>query len=312
MAPIHNMTATAHRLGLLLFFWLGQLTTTHAQPDWIEAQVVCGRKTVPHAIVQSLTDGKIGTVADSLGRFRLWVSGVESLLVTALGYSDTTVQVSAVRTNRAAQIHLRERPRALPELSIAGQRTVFFELGNRSHLGAHKNSPTTLSTLRVNEAGGTVGAVFPIPRRGVIHEIHVYLLPDSEAYYVVSLAGLSKPRENYRRYPKDSLLRPLSKETFVLSPPQIAGWVTLDLRNYEIPLPPDHLVVLLNRVETRRRAKDESEMLDYNIALQADPNKQIRNLYSSGGMVSIFARNDAHAAVAVSCEGPEEKKGKRK
>jgi hypothetical protein len=309
---MHYLTATAPRLGLLLFLWFGQLTTANAQGDWLEAQVLSGRKAVPHAIVQSVTDGKVGTVADSLGRFRLWVSGVESLLVTALGYADTTVQVSALRKSRAAQIQLRERPIALPELSIAGQRTVSFELGNRSHLVAHKNSPTSLATLRVNEAGGTTGAVFPIARKGVVREIHVYVLPDPEAYYVVSLAGLSKPRENYRRYPKDSLLRPLTKETFVLSPPKKAGWVTLDLSNYEIPLPPDHLVVLLNRVETRRRAKDDSEMVDYNIALQADPNKQIRNLYSSGGMVSIFARSDSHAAVAVSCEGPEEKKGRRK
>ena len=77
------------------------------------------------------------------------------------------------------------------------------------------------------------------------------------------------------------------------------------------PMEVQRLIVTQPERAYKTTDEDDSEMVDYNIALQADPNKQIRNVYSSGGMVSIFARNDAPAAVAVSCEGPEEKKGKK-
>ncbi len=200
-----------------------------------------------YGVIVTNEEGEFVSFSDGEGM--ILISEIEGLFfLSALGYKDTTIQISNLNNADFWEVGLIPKAYVLPEIFITDQhgeaelfsykkrrlRTFnFFSLG-----------PTVSGTLKI-------GTRFENQSSGVISSVSVYfsevgLLSDYQ------LLRLRIFELNHKGEPEEDLLRSL----VVLSPKDV-GWYDIDLNEFYIPLLGTDFLVAIEFIQRRY---DKSEM----------------------------------------------------
>lgn len=273
------------------------------QTNVIKGKVVNSHKEgIAYATLLSLSDAKTGTVAQEDGSFILIVPSTLSghkIIVSALGYADTTLILKNEDLTSMKVISLRESPLALPEVTVKRTKGATFLLGN-PQLDLLKHPDGRYYFVNASQAGAGVGTVFSTKKRkGTIESISVFMSETQPATYIMTLFVLNEIGEDYRLYPKQQLV-PIISQPISFTTNKI-GW--LDIEHLDLELPAGHLVVLITKVKPSPTLDTTTSKtsFEYRIGRQFPQGLAARHIYLFGNQYAVLAKRDDVSAIYVTC-----------
>jgi|GEM_PF-6965529 hypothetical protein len=275
----------------------------NAQANVIKGKVINAKKDgIAFATLLSLSDAKTGTVAQEDGSFTLTVASAvagHKIVVSALGYADTTIVLKKEDMTLTKTIQLRERPLSLPEVTVKRTKGNTFLLGN-PRLEILKYDAGQYYFVKASQSGAGVGTVFSTKKRkGTIESISIFMGETQPATYIMTLYALSDLGEDYRLYPKQQLV-PIINHPISFNSNK-TGWI--DIENLAIELPADYLAVLVTKV-TQKTALEQlptNPSFEYLIGRQFPRGLSARHIYLFGNQYAVLAKKDDISAIYVTC-----------
>ncbi|AEI49647.1 carboxypeptidase-like regulatory domain-containing protein [Runella slithyformis] len=288
-------------LSLLLF--MGSFLAGNAQTPVVRGKVLNAKgEGIPYATLLSMTDAKVGAIANEAGAFALTVGTLavgQKMIVSALGYADTTFTLKKDAPAQPLIIRLRERPVVLPEITVRKSSGKTFLFGNPQG-EMLKHSPTDYYFVKASQSGAGVGTVFSTQKRkGTIETISVFISESRPSNYVLTVFSLDEIGTDYKLYPKHQLIPLISRPiSFTASK---TGWI--DIENLAIMVPAKYLAVLVTKVN---EASDAGSTLpqtsyEYRIGRQFSKGGAARHIYLFGDRYAVLAKNDDISAIYVTC-----------
>jgi hypothetical protein len=287
----------------LTFSALVVSTYVIAQTNVLKGKVINAKKEgIAFATLLSLSDSKTGTVAQEDGSFTLTVSSTLSaykIIVSALGYADTTLILKNEDLTSLKVFSLRESPLALPEVTVKRTKGTTFLLGS-PQLDLLKYPDGRYYFVNASQPGAGVGTVFSTKKRkGTIESISVFMGESQPATYIMTLFALNDLGEDYRLYPKQQLV-PIISQPISFTTHKV-GW--LDIEHLNLELPAGHLVVFLTKVKPSPTQDTTSSrtMFEYRVGCQFPQGIAARHIYLFGNQYAVFTKRDHVSAIYVTC-----------
>lgn len=285
----------------LTFSILVLSTLVMAQTNAVKGKVVNSKgQGVAFATLLSLSDAKTGTVAQEDGSFSLTVaSSVQGhkIVVSALGYADTTLVLTKEDFTSFKTLRLSERPLSLPEVTVKRSKGATFLLGD-PQLDLLKYSEGKYYFAKASQSGASVGTVFSTKKRkGTLESISIFMGETQPATYIMTLYALNELGEDYRLYPKQQLV-PIINQPISFTTTKV-GW--LDIEHLNIELPAENLVVLVNKVTPSPAQESANKTFEYRIGRQFPRGIAARHIYLFGNQYAVLAKRDDVSAIYVTC-----------
>lgn len=175
----------------------------------------------------------IGTVADDDGRFTLYLTDAtrltDTVQISLLGYQpDRRTIGQLIDVLRAAPtVSLVPRPTQLAEVNVRSAQWQVRQTGNTNTRTQMKTNFALAGKPRQN-LGAQVGRVFRVPKRGALLEEFRFFVSANNFDSVRFRINVQMLRHNY---PDNSLLQ---RPVYVELKPKQTGWITVDLRPYDL------------------------------------------------------------------------------
>ncbi|HEX8427453.1 carboxypeptidase-like regulatory domain-containing protein [Hymenobacter sp.] len=222
---------SAYRL-LLVFLLSISVHLAQAQTKILEGQVLNARTAEPVPFATLGVPGRgLGTVADEQGKYllRLPPSLSDTLIVTCVGFTREVVLPTALATGQRI-FRLVPQEQALREIKVEHRRLHPALLGNTKPKGdifwtGGSSGKRTVDT----EWGWEFGVLLKPTRRTYLEEFHIFLSANNYELlrFRLNLYAVEQGR------PGRALL---AQDIQLVCTKQQRGWITVDLRPYEVLL----------------------------------------------------------------------------
>lgn len=175
----------------------------------------------------------VGTVADDNGRFTLYLTGAvrltDTVQISLLGYKSDRRPIGQLAEVSQVDlvVTLMPRPAQLAEVTVRSSQWQIRQTGNTNTQTRMKTNFALAGKPRQN-LGAQIGRVFRIPKRGAFLE---------EFRFFVSVNNFDSTRFRINvqtlrlNYPDSNLLQ---RAMYVELKPKQTGWITVDLRPYNL------------------------------------------------------------------------------
>lgn len=174
-----------------------------------------------------------GTVADDNGRFTLYLTEsvrlTDTVQISLLGYKSDRRPVGQLAEILQAEpiIVLMSRPAQLAEITVRSSQWQVRQTGNTNVQTRMKTNFALAGKPRQN-LGAQIGRVFRIPKRGAFLEEFRFFISANNFDSTRFRINVQTLRLNY---PDSNLLQ---RAVYVALKPKQTGWITVDLRPYNL------------------------------------------------------------------------------
>jgi len=222
-----------------------------AQNLVIEKQLLASdnQEPVPYATIIDITSNKYGTTSDETGKFKLVLPPASTknvLYISSVGYKDTTIRVSDLSDKDV--ILLTPDPVQLETFTIVAGDNRIYEIGS-SDSDVWSSGGEAISYEA--SAGFSWGVYFKTKKKqkGVLESISLYItdIGFPEAPIALRFFEFTGKFEFYRQQSRD-LFRDLYSEPLIITAKK-SGWFTVDLSEYNIPIPKGGIYCLLTPID---------------------------------------------------------------
>jgi uncharacterized membrane protein len=177
-------------------------------------------------------DKPIGTVADEGGKFQVFltdaVQPTDSIRVSLLGHASKTMLVAAVlQQPDRLTIILTDLPATLSEVFVKTTKLITKTIGNKNTDASMRTNFAISGKPRQN-LGAEIGRVFALPKKGAFLDEFAFYVSANNFDSTRVRVNVYKLKGNY---PTDNLLQ---QPIYVDIKPQQTGWITVDLRPYNL------------------------------------------------------------------------------
>ncbi|UOG77035.1 carboxypeptidase-like regulatory domain-containing protein [Hymenobacter tibetensis] len=222
--------------------------TLRAQTSSLEGQILNTKTGEPVPFATLGVPGRgLGTVADEQGRYllRLPYSLRDTLIVSCVGFSSAVVLPSALATGQRV-FRLAPQEQILREIKVEHRRLhpallgYTKEKGDIFWIGGSSGKRTV-----ENEWGWEFGTVLKPVRRTYLEEFHIFLSANNyeRLRFRLNLYALEQGR------PGRALL---SQDIQLLCTKEQRGWLTVDLRPYELELEAQPVVATIQWLQSEK------------------------------------------------------------
>lgn len=311
LLPERNLWLFATKIVLYLtFLFAFQVAESHSVQVPVSTYKLDGRVVVagsqpvsgvPYATILSLSDARIGGIANEQGEFSLWLKhqGAETLEVRALGFKPKQITIEIGQLlDTPLEVEMTSEPIVLPEVFVQSATLRKVNYGSKS--AADKNRYKSAVKATANQAGAAIGnAIFVRNTKGYLDSLSFFFALDpTPASYILSVFGLKrKSIEPYRLYPIADLI-PLMEKPIAI---QIGsdGWQGIRLPEDIFFENMTYLVVAIVKQTEFKKAPD-SDMFEYDLVYeQSDFTGQLRQFYIFGNRYAILAKQDGFLAMSA-------------
>ncbi len=236
----------------ILLIYLASMFASYAQ-DTLEIK---GRLTsketnapVIYASIYDITTYKNGTTSNEDGRFLLKIfnykqSVAYKIKIQSIGYKDTIIALSDLQKN--AEISLIPEIYELPEVLISSGKKLKENYIGIPNGNLRKNDNGENKVMFPNYLAGFNYGIFVKPKKktiGILKAIEVFIMekgvPEAE-FSIRILSGKNKLKHNLV-YPSSAFVDYLQTPIVIKGK---AGWNTIDLEEYEIPISENGFLIL--------------------------------------------------------------------